>query len=110
MGAAAPSPIRRRQPQPPAPALLRPVDTPAPPVQPQRFLLGLCAILAVAAPLCLFLGARGFAPVVGIAGLLCLPLARPTRADGRGAVVLAALVLWAAISLAWSPAPNLRLP
>jgi hypothetical protein len=64
----------------------------------------------MAAPLCLFLGARGFAPVVGITGLLCVPFARPTRRDWKGVLILAALVLWAAISIAWSPAPNLHLP
>ena len=74
----------------------------------QRYLLGLCAVLAVAAPLCLFLGVRGFAPVVGIGGLLCLPLARPTRADWPGVAVLALLVAWAAVSLAWSPAISLQ--
>jgi O-antigen ligase len=72
--------------------------------------MGLCAAVAVAAPLCLFLGTRGFAPVVGIAGLLCLPLARPTREDWRGVLILAALALWAAVSLAWTPAPNLHPP
>jgi len=76
----------------------------------QRFLLCLCAILAVAAPLCLFLGVRGFAPVVGIAGLLCIPWARPTGKDRSGALILAVLVLWATISVAWSPAPNLHMP
>jgi O-antigen ligase len=76
----------------------------------QRYLLGLCVVLAAAAPLCLFLGARGFAPVVGAAGLLCIPFARPTREDWKGVLILAALVLWAAIGIAWSPAPNLRLP
>jgi O-antigen ligase len=81
---------------------------PTSPTQP--FLLGLCVILAAAAPLCLFLGLRGFAPVIGIGGLLCLPWARLTRADWNGALILAGLVLWAAVSLAWSPAPNLHAP
>jgi O-antigen ligase len=48
--------------------------------------------------------------VVGVAGLLCIPWARPTREDRRGVLILAALVLWAAVSIAWSPAPNLHLP
>ena len=76
----------------------------------QRLLLGLGAVIAAAAPLCLFFGTRGFAPVVGVAGLLCLPWARPRREDWTGVLILAALVLWAAISVAWSPAPNLRQP
>ncbi len=78
------------------------------PARARRFLLGLCGVLAVAAPLCLFFGTRGFAPVVGVAGLLCIPLAHPTRQDWRGMLILAALALWAAISVAWSPAPNLH--
>jgi O-antigen ligase len=67
-------------------------------------------VVAVAAPLCLFLGTRGYAPVVGIAGLLCIPWARPTREDRRGVLILAVLAAWAAVSVAWSPAPNLHLP
>ena len=88
-----------------APSVLRLGARPAPA---QRFLLGLCGVLALAAPLCLFFGTRGFAPVVGIAGLLCAPLARPTRQDWRGVLILSALVAWAATSVAWSPAPNLH--
>ena len=112
MAAVAPSPVRRPEPlepealAPPSPELTAPARRAAV----QRFLLVLCAVLALAAPLCLWLGARGFAPVVGIAGLLCLPWARPGREDWRGASILAALALWAAISVAWSPAPNLHLP
>ena len=114
MGAAAPSPVRHRQAaEIEGLDLAASTEAPRPIEQPavvQRFLLALCAVLAVVAPLCLFLGVRGFAPVVGIAGLLCIPWARPTREDRSGALILAALVLWAAITLAWSPAPNLQLP
>jgi O-antigen ligase len=80
----------------------------AQPVHAQRFLLGLCAVLAASAPLCLYLGVRGFAPVVGIAGLLCLPQARLSRRDLNGTLILIALTVWAALSIVWSPAPNLR--
>jgi O-antigen ligase len=66
--------------------------------------------LAATAPLCLYLGVRGFAPVIGVAGLLCIPLARLAREDLNGVLILTALAVWAAISIAWSPAPNLRLP
>jgi O-antigen ligase len=59
-------------------------------------------------PLCLYLGVRGFAPVAGVVGLICLPLVRPTAEDVSGALILSALVIWAAISIAWSPADNLR--
>lgn len=118
MGAAAPSSVRH----PPAPVPeaverlgLKAASRATPPLtdrfpEVQRLLLGLCVGLAVAAPLCLFLGERGFAPVVGIAGLLCIPWARPTAKIRPGLLALAALVLWAAISVAWSPAPNLHLP
>ncbi len=113
MGAAAPSPVRHRQ--APEPEDLRPPSqeagaTAVRPPRVQRFLSILCALLAIAAPLCLFLGNRGFAPVIGIAGLLCIPWARPTPKDWTGVLILAALVLWAAVSVAWSPAPNLHLP
>ena len=114
MGAAAPSPVRHRQ-----AAGIEGLDlaalTEAPrstqkPAFAERLLLALCAVLAVAAPLCLFLGVRGFAPVVGVAGLLCIPWGRPTRQDWRGVLILAALVLWATVTSAWSPALNLQLP
>jgi O-antigen ligase len=57
----------------------------------------------VLAALLAFLSPLGLAPLVGVAGLLCLaapraPLSRP------GAVSLGALVLWAGASLVWSPA------
>ena len=118
MGAMAPSPVRRRRaleldgawfliPKDPSLKTLRLTDRPA---HVRRFLLGLCVLLAVAAPLCLFFGERGFAPVVGVAGLLCIPWARPSRDDRKGALILAALVVWAAVSIAWSPAPNLHMP
>jgi O-antigen ligase len=114
MGAVAPSPVRRQGPGPPASASANanhdPSGSAASPPPGQRFLLGLGAALALSAPLCLFVGTRGFAPVVGVAGLLCIPLARPARADWRGALILAALALWAALSVAWSRAPNLHLP
>jgi O-antigen ligase len=103
------SPVRRLQPTERDDFGVLPSER-APAASVQRFLLILCAALAVATPLCLWLGTRGFAPVVGVAGLLCIPWARPARDDWRGPLVLAVLVVWAAISLAWSPAPNLHLP
>lgn len=59
--------------------------------------------MAVLTPLFGFLGARGFAPGVGVVGLLCLPLARPRRADVAGLVLFALLIGWAVISALWSP-------
>ncbi len=111
MASVSSSPDRwRGRPSAPSPSRVPPeaprsADLPA---RTQRVLLGLCVALAVSTPLCLYLGVRGFAPVAGIVGLLCLPLARPTREDVSGILILAALVIWAAISIAWSPASNLR--
>jgi O-antigen ligase len=76
----------------------------------QRILRAVCVLLGASAPLCLLLGVRGFAPVIGACGLLCLPWARPAQRDWPGVWILAGLVAWAGISLAWSPAPNLRPP
>lgn len=74
----------------------------------QRCLLALFGFLAVTAPICLFLGVRGFAPAVGLAGFAGLFLARPQRADWPGIALLLALVVWAIIGLAWTPAANLH--
>jgi O-antigen ligase len=73
----------------------------------QRYLLGIWIAMGVLTPLFGFLGARGFAPGVGLMGLLCLPLLRPKGSDWIGFGALAALVVWAAISMSWSAAPNL---
>lgn len=62
-------------------------------------------MLAILTPLSGFLGARGFAPEVGIAGLLCLPLARPREIEIAGLILFVLLVEWALISALWSPAP-----
>ena len=74
----------------------------------QRVLVATFAFLAVMAPLCLFLGVRGFAPVVGVAGVACLAFARPSRGDWPGIVLLGLLIAWATVGLAWTPAPNLH--
>ncbi len=66
------------------------------------------ALLGVSVFGCLFLGARGFAPVVGIAGVILLPYARISRADWPGIGLLAALILWSALTIIWTPAPNLH--
>src|SRR6202012_3527205 len=52
-----------------------------------------------------FLGARGFAPAVGFAGLLCLPLAPTRDMELAGLILFSLIVEWAVISAFWSPAP-----
>jgi O-antigen ligase len=74
----------------------------------QRYLLGVWIGVAVLTPLIAFLGARGFAPLIAVAGALCLPVARPRREDWPLLILLALLAVWAAISAIWSPAPNLK--
>lgn len=71
----------------------------------QRYLLAVWIVMAVLTPLFGFLGARGFAPGIAVAGLLCLPLARPKGPDIAGLILFALLVEWAVISALWSPAP-----
>ncbi len=72
----------------------------------QTYLLGIWIFISVLTPLLGFLGARGFAPAIGVMGLLCLPMVKPRGADGIGFGLLAALVVWAGVSLGWSPAPQ----
>jgi O-antigen ligase len=73
----------------------------------QRYLLGIWIAMGVLTPLIGFLGARGFAPGVGLMGALCLPLVRPGKADWLPLGLLAALIVWILIGMIWSPAPNL---
>jgi O-antigen ligase len=82
---------------------VRPADPPA--LKSGRYLLGVWIILAILTPLMGFLGARGFAPLVGVAGLLCLPLARPRDMELAGLILFSLIVEWAVISAFWSPAP-----
>jgi O-antigen ligase len=71
----------------------------------QAYLLGVWILLAVFTPAVGFGGARGFAPLVGFCGLLCLPLARPRTVEVGGLILFALLLEWALISAFWSPAP-----
>jgi O-antigen ligase len=89
-----------------------PRSTPAKPVpassagaRTERYLLGVWILVAVLTPFLGFVGARGFAPEVGLAGLLCLPLVRLRLADIGGLILFGLLVEWAIISALWSPAP-----
>jgi O-antigen ligase len=50
-----------------------------------------------------WLGPLGFAPLVALVGLLCLPAARLGERDRPVALILLALLAWAALSSLWSP-------
>ncbi|WP_411286497.1 O-antigen ligase family protein [Phenylobacterium sp.] len=58
---------------------------------------------AVMTPLLAWLGPLGFAPLLALLGLLCLPAIRLDDADRPALVALAAALVWAAISTLWSP-------
>src|SRR5262249_32134549 len=73
-----------------------------------RYPLGLFRPLAVFSGAAMFFGVRAFAPVVGLAGLMAAPLSLRAKKDWTGFSILAALIAWAALSILWSPAPNLH--
>jgi hypothetical protein len=58
---------------------------------------------AVLTPLIGWLSPLGFAPLVSLVGLLCLPAIRMSDKDRPVAVVLLAALVWAAASTTWSP-------
>lgn len=62
-------------------------------------------LTAVAAltPLLAWFGPLGFAPLVSLAGLLCLPAVRLGRRDAPLAVVLVLAAAWAGAAMLWSP-------
>jgi hypothetical protein len=80
----------------------------SPPAIVQHYPASVFAFVAVLTPLSMHFGVRGFAPIIGLAGLFCLPLARPAGKDWIGGGILAALVVWAAVSARWSPTPFFR--
>ncbi len=59
--------------------------------------------VAALTPLLAWLGPLGFAPLLGVAGLFCLPALRIRREDMPLAIVFLLLVAWAALSSLWSP-------
>jgi O-antigen ligase len=75
----------------------------------QRYLLGVWIAISLLTPAFGWLGARGFAPGLALMGLLTLSQARPKGRDWIAFGLLALLVVWAIVSAAWSPAPNLVL-
>jgi O-antigen ligase len=74
----------------------------------QRYLLGVWIAISVLTPAFAWLGARGFAPGVGLMGLLTLGYLRPKGKDLIGFGLLALAVAWAGVSAVWSAAPNLQ--
>ena len=58
---------------------------------------------AALTPVLAWLGPLGFAPLLSLVGLLCLPALKVSEDDRPVAVALLALLLWAAVSAAWSP-------
>jgi O-antigen ligase len=74
----------------------------------QRYLLAIWGVMAVLTPLVGYLGARGFAPSVGVLGLFCLGFLRPRGRDWIAFGLLALVVAWAGVSMLWSPAPNVQ--
>jgi O-antigen ligase len=58
---------------------------------------------AALTPLLAWLGPLGFAPLLALVGLLCLPAVRFRREDLPLGAVLLLLVAWAALSSLWSP-------
>ena len=54
-------------------------------------------------PLFAWLGPLGFAPLVGLVGLLCIPAVRIGAREAPLAIVLLILVGWSALSTLWSP-------
>jgi len=59
--------------------------------------------VAALTPWIAWLGPLGFALLVGVAGLLCLPAARISLRDAPLAIVLLIALAWAAASSLWSP-------
>lgn len=59
--------------------------------------------VAILTPPMAWLGPLGFAGLMGLAGLLCLPALRVRQNERLIAILLLALIAWAAISSFWSP-------
>lgn len=76
----------------------------------QRYLLAIWIIAGVSTPLLGWLGARGFAPLLGLLGFLSLGYLRDLprrREDWPLLAVFVLMLAWMTVSCLWSPAPNL---
>ncbi|OYX33212.1 MAG: hypothetical protein B7Y99_07560 [Caulobacterales bacterium 32-69-10] len=80
-----------------------PADAP-PPVRESRWAGWVVTGVAGLTPLIAYLWSLGFAAIVALAGLLCLPLLYRSRRPDLGQGLLLALVLWALASMAWGVA------
>ena len=76
------------------------------PADGQRYLRGLWIGIALITPVIGWLGARGFAPTLGVMGALSLGYLKPRGTDWIGFGLLALLIAWSAASMSWSPASN----
>lgn len=68
------------------------------------WLTGVVVFVFVMTPLLGYTAQLGFAPLMALAGLLALPVVGRPRAPAAPALILLPLALWAAVSMAWSPA------
>lgn len=74
------------------------------PSEPRTPLLTALAVsVAVLAPLLAYLGNQGIAPMVALAGVLCLPLLVRNRPPSVGTGILMVLLAWGLFTTAWSP-------
>ena len=69
-----------------------------------KWLGGVALFTIVMVPFVGYLGHQGFAPLLTLTGLLCLPGLARARPSSPPMMALFVLVAWALISLAWSPA------
>ncbi|THD60219.1 O-antigen ligase family protein [Phenylobacterium sp.] len=60
-------------------------------------------VAAMAVPVLGWLAPLGFAVMIGLVGLLCLPAVRISDEDRPVALILASALVWAAVSTLWSP-------
>lgn len=75
---------------------------PAPAAPPSRWAGVLTVAVAGLTPITAYLANLGFAPLIALAGLLCLPLLFRSRRPDVGQAILCALAVWALASMAWS--------